>query len=237
MDNPEYERYLLDIADDVEGLVAAQENRKRFEHHSCNLGEKHALYLKAFKRVVKQMPPDPLSTFQSVLIYENDDLLIPPPPKINEALAYYYFSLATIHDKMREGYIPIHNDTCAKQLAKSVWPHIENLCVDKQFIINAAFKYVKADLTDKTPAETEQTNAKSTFLAVLVSFLGILAFILWVHLLPITCLKDHPKGTGLQCGIILLTPCLVVGYFKPKYRKWCWGSAILPIVVLILSLL
>jgi len=86
----------------------------------------------------------------------------------------------------------------------------------------------------RQPAETEQTNAKSTFL---VSFLGILAFILWVHLLPITWIKDHPHGLGLQGSIIFLIPCLVVGYFKPKYRKWCWGGAALSLVVLILSLI
>ncbi|HIJ71871.1 MAG TPA: hypothetical protein HPP87_10985 [Planctomycetes bacterium] len=87
------------------------------------------------------------------------------------------------------------------------------------------------------PAETEQTNAKSTFLAVLFSFLGILAFVLWVHRIPITWLKDHPHGPGLQGSIIFLIPCLVVGYFKPKYRKWCWGAAALSLVVLILNLL
>jgi hypothetical protein len=87
------------------------------------------------------------------------------------------------------------------------------------------------------PAETGQTNTKSTILSVLVSFLGILAFILWVYRLPITWIKDHPHGLGLQGSIIFLIPCLVVGYVKPKCRKWCWGGAALSLVVLILSLL
>ncbi len=79
-----------------------------------------------------------------------------PRPKIDEALAYYYFSLATIHDKMRdEGYIPIHNNSEAKQLAKSVWATIETLCVDRQFIIKIALDHVEADLAKK-PAETGQ---------------------------------------------------------------------------------
>ena len=85
--------------------------------------------------------------------------------------------------------------------------------------------------------KTEQTNPKSTFLSVLVSFLGILAFILWIHRIPIAWIKDHPNGLGLQGSIIFLIPCLVVGYFKPKYRKWCWGVGALSFLVLIISLL
>jgi len=183
MDNPEYEKFLLDIADDVAELVAVSENRKRFEQHSCDLGKKQALYSQARKRAAKQwktalakplpdrisylkskgwnevevkpdltpvgvyfygktgwnppeMPYDPLSGFLSVLTHDKDIPDVVSRPKIDEALAYYYFSLATIHDKMRDdGYIPIHNNSEAKQLAKSVWAIIENLCVDRQFII------------------------------------------------------------------------------------------------------
>jgi len=167
MDNPKYEYFLLGIADKVAELVALRENRKCFEQHSCDIGKKHVAYLKAWKHEAKQMPLDPLSRVMDVLDYDKDNHGELPRPKIDEALAYYYFSLATIHDKMRnEEYTPIHNDRSAKQLAKSVWPIIENLCVDRQFIIKAAFKYVKADLAikqkkneaKKEPAETEEDN-------------------------------------------------------------------------------
>lgn len=107
---------------------------------------------------------------------------------------------------------------------------------EQEQIVHIA-KMASQDLTTEKPAETEQTNAKSTFLSALVSFLGILAFILCVHRIPITWLKDHPHGLGLQGSIIFLIPCLVVGYFKPKYRKCCWGAAALSLVVLILSLI
>jgi len=202
VDNPEYEYFLLDIADKVENL-AVSENRKRFEQHSCNFGKKQAAYSRARKwaevqwkiALAKSLPEqtsylkrkgweqvkvkdrstpvnvyssaknhwkppktplDPFSRFLSVLTDE------PPQLKIDEALAYYYFSLATIHDKMREGYILIHNETYAKQLAKSVWPIIENLCVDRQFIIKAAFKHVKIDLAEKAekPAVTGQKTKR-----------------------------------------------------------------------------
>jgi len=93
------------------------------------------------------MPYEPLSGFLSVLSHDKDIPDLVPRPKIDEALAYYYFSLATIHDKMRdEGYIPIHNNSEAKQLAKSVWATIEKLCFDRQFIIKTALDYVKSDL-------------------------------------------------------------------------------------------
>lgn len=157
MDNPEYEKFLLDVADDVVKLVAVPENRRRFEQHSCDLGNKQAAYSQARERAAKQMPPDPLAGFLSVLTYTKDNPDEPTQLKIDEALAYYYFSLATIHDKMREGYTPIHNDSWARQLANTgVWPIIENLCVDRQFIIKTALDHVKADL--EKPTETEQSE-------------------------------------------------------------------------------
>jgi len=109
------------------------------------------------------MPPDPLLGF---IPTSNGE---PPPLKIDEALVTYYFLLATIHDKMRKEYIPINNDIWAKRLAESVWPIVENLYVDKQFIIKAALIHVKADLAikqkkneaKKEPAKTGQNAALS----------------------------------------------------------------------------
>lgn len=84
--------------------------------------------------------------------------------KINRALTYYYFTLATIHDKMRGGYIPIHNDKWAKQLAKTcVWSIIEKLCVDRRFIIETALDHEEADLAEKS-AETDERQGKIVFL-------------------------------------------------------------------------
>lgn len=221
MNNPEYEKFLLDIADDVAELVALSENRKRFEQHSCDLGKKQADYSRARKRADKQwktalakplpdrisylkskgwnqvelkpdltpvdvyfsgktgwkppeMPYDPLSGFLSVLTHDKDIPDVVPRPKIDEALAYYYFSLATIHDKMRdEGYIPIHNNSEAKQLAKSVWATIEKLCVDRQFILKTALDHVEADLAKK-PAETVQDIPPTIFRRI---WTGIKGFI------------------------------------------------------------
>jgi len=208
MDNPQYEYFLLGIAEKVAELVTVPENRKRFEQRSCELGKKQAAYSQAMKRVDTQwkialkkplpeqtsylkrkgwnqvkkkvrsspmnvysfsknhwkfpkMPTEPLLTFLSVLAGELPEA---PLPTIDKALACYYFSLATIHDKMREGdYIPIHNDTYAKQLAKSVWPTIENLCVDRRFIIKTALDNVEANLAQEPP-ETDPPQGKIGFL-------------------------------------------------------------------------
>jgi len=148
MDNPEYEKFLLDVADDVESLVAVPEKRKRFEQQSRDLGKKQAVCSQV--RGAKQMPPDPLLGF---IPTSNGE---PPPLKIGGALAIYYFLLATIHDKMREEYIPINNNIWSKRLAKSVWPIVENLYVDKQFIIKSALEHVKVDLAGKEPTATKK---------------------------------------------------------------------------------
>lgn len=80
-------------------------------------------------------------------------------------------------------------------------------------------------------------NAKATVIAILISLFIICTFELCVHLIPFPWLKNHPNSYGLQGGIILLAPCLVVGWFKPQWRKWFWGGAAFAIIVLILSLL
>jgi len=53
----------------------------------------------------------------------------------------------------------------------------------------------------------------------------------------ITWLKNHPHSYSLIGGIACLIFLLVVGAFKPEWRNWCWGSAAVPFLVLVLSLL
>jgi len=212
MDNPEYQKFLLEIADNVERLVSVPENRRRFEQQSRDSGKKLATYVEAkeladkkhaeqrqialakpqlpdqisylkskgwveadlsllnmgvysqshLKPPSEEIPPDPLLGFLSVLTGEAPEA---PLPRIDEALSYYYFSLATIHDKMREGdYIPIHNDRSAKQLAESVWAIIKKLCVDRQFIIKTALDHIMTDLAEKEEAETDFQQGKIGFL-------------------------------------------------------------------------
>lgn len=96
---------------------------------------------------------------------------------------------------------------------------------------------VEEELTTGEPAETER-NRKATISAIIISLSVICVFFLSVWLIPFTpftWLKNHPNSSPLQGSIICLIPCVVVGFLKPQWRKWCWGSAV-AFVVLILSL-
>lgn len=50
-------------------------------------------------------------------------------------------------------------------------------------------------------------------------------------------IKRHPHSYGLISSFVLLTITLVVGLFNAQWRLWCWGTASLAFIVLILSLL
>ena len=52
-----------------------------------------------------------------------------------------------------------------------------------------------------------------------------------------SCLKRNPHIYGLTGGIIFLILFFVLGLFKAQWRSWCWGTAGLAFLVLILSLL
>lgn len=87
------------------------------------------------------------------------------------------------------------------------------------------------------PAGTGR-NRKATIAALIISLFVICIFLLSVWLIPFnpfTLLKNHPNSYPLQGSIICLIICVVVGLFKPKWRKTCWGSAV-AFVVLILTL-
>ncbi len=88
----------------------------------------------------------------------------------------------------------------------------------------------------KKPAETEQ-NRKTTIVAIIISFIVDLVFELLVYFVPFTWVKNHPNSYGLQGSIIFLIPCLIVGLFKPQYRKGCWGVGAIAFIVLLLSLI
>lgn len=77
-----------------------------------------------------------------------------------------------------------------------------------------------ADLPNEKSAETEQ-NAISEKL--------------WKRIL--TWVKKHPHSYGLTGGFVCLISLLVLGLFKVQWRNWCWGTAGLAFIVLILSLL
>lgn len=71
----------------------------------------------------------------------------------------------------------------------------------------------------KKPAETEQDITPSKLRRIIA----------W--------LKNHPHSYGLTGGVIFLILFFVLGFFKAQWRPWCWGTAVIALLVLILSLL
>jgi hypothetical protein len=94
-------------------------------------------------------------------------------------------------------------------------------------IHSEALVTLKANLAKK-PTETGR-KTKVTIVAIIISLLIICAFELSVWLMPFTpftWLKNHPQSYGIQGSAICLIPCLIFGFFKPRWRKWWWGTAI-----------
>lgn len=65
--------------------------------------------------------------------------------------------------------------------------------------------------------------------------IGIFEFL--VYKLPWEWLIKHSNAYGLQLAIDLLLVLLTFGFFYPKYRKWCWGAGLFPLLLIIIQLL
>ena len=91
---------------------------------------------------------------------------------------------------------------------------------------------------DEFIQETDRANKnKNIIVSFVISLTIILLFELLVYKIPIKWVTNHPNSYGIQGSVIFLIPCLTFGYLKPKWRKWCWGTAGLAFLVLILTLL
>jgi len=91
----------------------------------------------------------------------------------------------------------------------------------------------------ETTAEKER-NLKRVFEAIFLSLLIIFLFLISVWFLPVkpfSWLRNHPNSYSLQGSVIFFIPSFIMGLFKPQWRKWCWGTAALAFLVLIISLL
>lgn len=180
-------------------------------------------------------------------------------PTDDERIMCYYVLLAVTHDgaltqptfkRLYFGQSCQNTWTFRDEWGWALWSWLSDLSLwnsDNRDLIGekikatvaAAFNSVKADLAKLKPAETEQ-NARRIIAAILISLLIICMFALSVWLIPFTpftWLKNHPNSYGLQGSIIFLIPSLIVGLFKPQWRNWCWGTAGIALLVLILSLL
>ena len=164
-----------------------------------------------------------------------------------------YIALAIIHDNMLPEAKRINNDILPSELAGHIWKLFSPYQVfdnddrpwygDKKPFLEVAMMSIQEEVA-KQQTEGEQPteagqNAK-TIVAIVVSFILSCIYLLsvWYEPFPIlTWFKNHPNSYGLQSGIVCLITCMVVGFFKPQWRKWWWWTASLAFIVLILSLL
>jgi len=166
-------------------------------------------------------------------------------PEIGKSLEKDYIAIVssarTIDDKVKECQFPSIEKLDFLSEGERHWisdyltAFQVNLSLFERKIRHIA-KLVRDEFAAVKPAETKQ-NRKTTIVAIIISFVVDLVFELLVYFVPITWVKNHPNSYGLQGSIFFLIPCLIVGLFKPQYRKWCWGVGAIAFIVLLLSLM
>jgi hypothetical protein len=182
-------------------------------------------------------------------------------PTENERLMCKYVLLAIIHDmELREPiYKPIFPDKyygkyfALKEFRLNLWeyyyyPNREHTyrCLtataqEKLSTLNFALEDVKTDCAKKEPTEVSgrqpEHKAKSIIVPIIISLIVVFLFQLFVYIVPVTWVINHPNSYGIQGSIICLIPCLIVGFFKPTWRKWFWAGAVLAFLAVLLSLI
>ncbi len=163
-------------------------------------------------------------------------------------LDYQYFFLTCVHDAQRwvAGqeciyFEPLDKNDLKNKICQKIWETVtrdisnSSTLADILTTIQTAFQAVSRDIqSDKKKPAGAEWSTKAT---IIVSLCTVFIFLSLVYLLPINWLKNHPNSYGLQGGIIFMILSLVVGWIKPQWRKWCWGTACLAFFLLILSLL
>ena len=91
---------------------------------------------------------------------------------------------------------------------------------------------------DKNQTEQEVARIKENYttilralLAVVVSALLIGLFEFAVYKIPWSWLVNHSRSYGIQYSIDAIIFMGLLGLFLPKWRKWCWLAAVLPIII------
>jgi hypothetical protein len=114
-----------------------------------------------------------------------------------------------------------------------------------------ATKEVEKERMAKEDAEKQTTEGVSnirkaektiTVYAVIaasaISIIFITIFEILAYWLPWNWLRNHPSSYSLQGSFDVLIILAIFGFFRPKWRKWCWGSSgLFVVIILILSLL
>ncbi len=119
------------------------------------------------------------------------------------------------------------------------WNKVKSICRRAEttvgsFDVVSEIRKTSEEFGAKKPAETKQ-NVKRIIAAILISLILILLFELFVYFGPVTWFRNHPHTYRIQGSIICLIPCLILGFFKPRWRKWCWGTAAIAFLVGLLT--
>ena len=225
--------YLSRIANDIEILIHQnQEAIDRFKKQIRVFNQECLRYFEALKKEPVFTAPSgrPFSLLPNPLCGEGTD-----------KFSFYYTVLAVVFDYIKVATAPIR--LCEGILDSEALKIMLDLLADPlgpvltEDHLDTALRWVKADLEScGKPAETEQ-KAKRIIAAIVISLIVIVLFELLVYRVPIGWLKNHPNSYGLQGGIVLLILSSIFALFKPAWRKWYWKTALLALVVLILSLL
>ena len=90
--------------------------------------------------------------------------------------------------------------------------------------------------SDKARLE-KSTNAYAITAASAISLVLVGIFEILIHQISWQWLLQHQNSYGLQGAFDILLALTTFGFFRPKWRKWCWGGGLFAILLIILQLL
>jgi hypothetical protein len=77
-----------------------------------------------------------------------------------------------------------------------------------------------------------ERNTRRVWIAVLATCLTFVVLQFIVFQLPVSWLRDHPNGLGLQLSIFLFLLTTSLGIARPESRRWWFGTAFAALLVL-----
>jgi len=89
----------------------------------------------------------------------------------------------------------------------------------------------------KTLERREDDRRYGIIKALVLSVLLIVGFEWLVYGMPFDWLRNHTNSYALQAGVDGLIVSLMVGLFRPRWRKFWWVNVLVALVVLVISLL
>ncbi len=161
--------------------------------------------------------------------------------EVKASLAPYSEDVVTILSQIATSAIPVGQLASAiGELKAFDGVSTDNYKAFIEFAVCFSHEQFLSDLKNYLNGPAETGRDAKTMIAIIISLLVACIFELSVRLVPVTpfsWLKNHPSSYGLRGAIVLLVPCIFVGLLKRQYRKRCLRTAVIPLVLLILSLL